>query len=895
MRLVTKLMFRMKAIARWGRMSEELGEEMAFHIEKQTEKYVANGKSEKEARRQALRDFGGVLSQRENAQASWGVGWVQDVKSDVKYTIRQLRRNPTFAAVAVFTLALGIGGTTAVFSVVNGVLLEPLPFRNSQELVGVHHTMPEIDVDEAPLSPALYLTFRDHSRTLVDIAVWQRSSVTVTGLAEPEQVEAALVTDGLFPLLGVSPLLGRVYNAAEVAPGSPSPVILSFGYWVRRFGSDRDVLGQSIRIDGNDLTIIGVMPGGLQVGELHPDLFLPLVFDRARVGVGNFSFPGIARLRPNTPVVDASRDLDRLTVLATEEYGGGGIPLSELESRGFGTFVRPLKQDVVGEASTIIWVVFGTVGLVLIVACTNVANLFLVRAESRQREVSLRLAMGASKGRLARQFLTESLLIGVLGGAAGLALALGGITLLVQMAPPQLPRLDNIAANSATLLVALGLSMLAGVLFGVVPIFCRGRGALAEPLKDGGRGSGGGRRNRMQAVFAVSQVALALVLLIASGLMIRSFQGLRSVPPGFERPHEVLTVRVSVPSSEARTAIEAVRTHQQILDQIAQLPGVTSVSATASVAMDNWESWENLDVEGFPLEDGVASPHRRMNWITPNYFATMQNPILAGRSVDWADVLEMRQVAVVTENFAREYWGDPLRAIGGRIRSSSSAPWREIVGVVGDVHTRGVGVEPPAVVYWPILMDTFWGRPNFVIRDLRYAVRTTMPNPRGLLPQVRDVVWSVNSNLPLAQIRTLDEILAASMARTSFTLVLLAIAAAMSLVLGTVGVYGVISYGVAQRTREMGIRMAIGARREDVRGLVLRQGAVLGLIGVLVGMVAAAGLTQLMSSLLFGVSPIDPATYGALSLILLGVVLLASFVPARRAAAVDATEALRWE
>jgi predicted permease len=894
MRLIANLLFRLRAVIYWGKMREELDEEMAFHIEQETAKHMRQGMSATQARHQALSKFGSVLRARERAQDSWGVGLVQDLSVDARHSVRRLLRSTSFTAIVLLTLSLGIGGTTAIFSVVNSVLLRPLPFPDSHELVAVHHTMPGIGVPETPLSPALYLTFRDHSRTVEDIGVWRWAPVTVTGLAEPEQVAALQVTDGLFPLLGVHPSLGRGYSAEDVAPKSSYPVILSRGYWARRFGSDPAVLGRTIRIDGADRTVIGVMPAGFKLAGLSPDLFLPLVLDRASVSVGNWSFPGIARLRPGFTVEDATRDLESMTALASEEYGG--IPLSVLESREFGTFVRPLKDDVVGAAGRVIWVVFGTVALVLLVACTNVANLFLVRAESRQRDVALRTALGASKGRLARQFLTESLLIGLLGGAAGLVLATGGLRLLLHLAPANLPRLEDVALEPVALLFTLAVSVLAGLLFGSIPVMSYGRSGLVEPLKEAGRNSSIGRRRfRMQTVFAVAQVALVLVLLIGSGLMIRSFLGLRSVPPGFQRPQEVLTLRLSVPASEAPTGADAARTHQQILEHIVQIPGVTSASAAASVAMDNWDSWEDLEVEGFPVTEGEVEPLRRMNWITPGYFTTIENPILAGRSLEWTDIFEQRPVAVVTENYAREYWGDPSKAIGGRIRENRSAPWREIVGVVGDVHVTGVAEDPPSVVYWPMYMDRFWSIQDYVMRDLRYAIRTSLRNPRGLLPQIREAVWSVNSDLPVSQVMTLDEILAASLSRTSFTLVMLGIAAAVALILGMVGVYGVISYTVAQRTREMGIRLALGARREDVRGLVLRQGGVVGAAGLAIGLVAAVGFTHLIAALLFGVGPVDLATYGAVSLLLLSVVLLASYLPARRAAAVDPMEALRWE
>ena len=576
MRWMTNLAFRLRAALAPRKMERDLDDEVAFHLEMETRKLTERGMTEEEAWRRARRNFGSALRNKESAREAWGIGLIDDFKADARYAFRGLRRNPTFAVVAIVTLALGIGGTTAIFGVLNGLVLKPLPFREPERLVAVHHTMPAIGVEETPLSPALYLTFREHSHTLEDIGVWQRRPVAVTGHAQPERVQAALVTEGLLPLLGVAPILGRSFDEADVAPGGASTVILSQGYWIRRFGGDPAVVGRTLRIDGSETEIIGVMPSYLRLGRFTPDLYLPLAFNW--VGVGNWSFPAIARLRPGVSLDQANRDLDRLTVVASEEYGG--IPLTTLREREFSSFVRPLKDDVVGAAGTALWIVFGTVGLVLLVACINVANLFLVRAESRQRDAALRSAIGASKWRLARQFITESTVVGILGGATGLLVAHGGHRLLMHVAPPDLPRLEEIGLNAPVLLFALGVSILAGLLFGTIPVLRYGTRELGGSLKEGGRGAGSVRRRvRLRSTFAVTQVAMVLVLLVGSGLMIRTFQELKRVPPGFQRPGEVLTLRISVPSTEAGTADDAARTHQRILEQIAAIPGVTSVGA----------------------------------------------------------------------------------------------------------------------------------------------------------------------------------------------------------------------------------------------------------------------------------------------------------------------------
>jgi predicted permease len=504
--------------------------------------------------------------------------------------------------------------------------------------------------------------------------------------------------------------------------------------------------------------------------------------------------------------------------------------------------------------------------------------------------------MGASRGRIAREFLAESLVLGILGGVTGLGLAYGGTKVLLSLASENLPRANEITVDPTVLLFTLGISVFAGLLFGVFPVLQYGRPNLVTSLKEGGRGGSAGKdKHRVRNLLAVSQVALASVLLIGSGLMIRSFQALRNVQPGFERPEEVLTFRVAIPAAEISTDMEAMRAHERIIQRLEQIPGVTSVGASSSVTMDGSDSNDAIFVEGVVYEEDQLPPIRRSKWIAGDYFETMENPILAGRSITWTDVHTLAPVAVMTENLAREFWGDPAAAIGKRIRQWHDAPWREVVGVVGNVRDDGVSQAATPVVYWPMAQDQFWSDSIRVARSLRYTIRTARPLPNSLLPEVRRAVWAVNPNLPIANVLTLDEILDRSMARTSFTLVMLGIAAAVAIILGAIGIYGVISYTVSQRTREIGVRMALGARQRDVSWLVLRQGGLVAAIGVAIGLAAAAGLTRLMSALLYGVSPADPITYSAAALGVAGVSLLASYLPARRAAGIDPNTALKWE
>jgi predicted permease len=820
------------------------------------------------------------------------------VGASLRQLYRKLVRSPLFTLVSVATLALGIGANAAIFSVVHGVLLKPLPFEDPERLVGVWHQAPGLGFPKVNQSPATYFTYRDESETFEDIGIWDNEEVSVTGLEEPERVEAMYVTDGTLSLLKVSPSLGRIFTAEDDLPGKPLTVILSHAYWQRRLGGDPEVLGRTLNVNGRQREIVGVLRKDLRFLRFHPDLFLPFQFDRAETFLGNFSYQGVARLRPGAGIAEANADVTRLIPVAAEKFPRG-LTLKNLEEARFGALVIPLKEDVVGDVGKVLWVLLGTVGLVLLIACANVANLFLVRTEARQRELALRTALGADRKRLSRELLLESVTLGLLGGLLGLGLAYAGIRLLVAIGPESLPRLDEIGIDGNVLLFTALISVASGVLFGLFPLFKYGRLSLTSALKEGGRGSSDGReRHRARNALVVVQMALALVLLVGAGLMIRSFQAMRQVQPGFVRPEEVLSIRLSIPTAEVENNEEAVRIHQRILDRIRAIPGVTSVGLSSSITMDGWDSNDAITVEGFPLPEGQIPPIRRFKWISENYFETMGNPILAGRGITWNDIYSKAPVVVVSENFAREYWGEPGNAVGKRINHAvvdRPSPWREIVGVVGNEHDDGVAQKATPIVYWPMLVPQFWGQEVFTQRSMVHAIRNQRLGTPGFLDEVRAAVWSVNPNLPLANVRTLEEILEESMARTAFTLTMLGIASAVALLLGAVGIYGVISYTVSQRTREIGVRMALGAARSDVNRLVLREGVVLTLSGLAAGLLAAFGFTRLMSALLFGVSAADPLTYVSVSIVLSVIALIASYLPARRATALDPTEALRSE
>jgi predicted permease len=823
---------------------------------------------------------------------------MSDLARPLRHAARRLARTPLFTSAALVTLAVGIGANSAIFSVVNGVLLKPLPFEDADELVALWHEAPGLGFEILNQGPATYLTYRADIRVLEDVAMWDNSTLSVTGLEQPEEVAGLRVTDAFLPLLRVEPQIGRRFTAEDDAPEAALTVMLSHGYWERAFGADPAAVGRTLTMDGRAWEVIGVLPEGFRFLRYRPDVVYTFRLDPAQVHMGNFSYQAIGRLGPGATIEQVAAEVSRLIPVAAERYPGP-VTLSMMEQARFAPLIRPLKEDVVGDVRRVLWVLLGTVGMVLLIACANVANLFLVRAEGRVKDVAVRTALGAGRGHVAGQFLGESVLLGLVGGVVGLVLAWVGLRALLAMAPA-LPRLEEITLDPAVLAFTAGVSVLAGLLFGLFPLLRYGRPNLVGSLKEGGRGGSAGRdRHRARGALVVAQVALALVLLVGSGLMIRSFQALRSVEPGFRAPHDVLTFRVSIPGAVVEDDEEVLLAWQEITRRLEAIPGVESVGGSSSVTMDGWDSNDPLFIEDVPVEPGQLPPIRRFKWVLPNYHETMGNRLVAGRTLTWADLHDRNRVAVITEDIAREYWGDPARAVGERVGSGAvngaEVVWREVVGVVGNVRDDGVDQPTVPVVYWPAAMDAWWDGNPTVQRWLAFVVRTEGASLDGLLPRVQQAVWGVNPNLPLANVRTVDELLADSMERTSFTLVMLGIAAGVALLLGAVGIYGVISYSVSQRMREIGVRMALGARAEDVSRMVVRQGLVLAALGVGIGLAAALALSRVLGSLLHGVEPMDPLTYAVVSATLAGVALLASWLPARRAAAMDPALTLRQE
>jgi predicted permease len=822
--------------------------------------------------------------------------------AQLRQVLRRLGRAPMFTAITLLTLAIGIGANTVIFTVVENVLIKALPYPDANRLIGVWYQSPGIKFagDYLNIAPSHYFINREQNRTLEDIGVYDGDSFSVTGSGQPEQAPGLDVTDGTLPLLGVKPALGRLFTRQDDTAAAPKTVVLSYGYWQKKFGGATSVIGQTLTMDGVSRQIIGVLPRGFQFLDYDKvDLVIPFQWDRGKTKLGNYSFEALARLKPGVTMEQATADLNRLVPITFNTFPPpDGFSKALFESAHMTASLHPLKKDVIGDIGNVLWVVMGALALVLLVACANVANLLLVRVEGRRQELAIRSALGASWGRTAGELVAESLVLAVVGSLIGLGLAYAALRALVWAAPQGLPRLHEIHIDLYALLFTGGLAILTSLFIAVLPIVKYAGLRATTGLREGGRGSSQGRdRLRARKTLVVVQVAMALVLLLCSGLMIRTFLALTHVDPGFNARQGLETFRFYVPDTQIpdRQAEQVVRQYQAISDRIAALPGVTGVSISSTVPLSGSSSNDVLYAQDHPMSEGKLPPIRRFNFIAPGYFSTLGTRIVAGREISWDDTYNKLPVAMISENMAREWWGSAQAALGKKIRVASTDDWREIVGVAEDAHYGGVDQPAPTTVYWPLLRSDFEGQKTDVRRYVFFSVRSPRAGSQEFFHEIEQAVWQVNANNPLAMPMTMDEMYRKSMARTSFTLVLLSAAGAMALLLGIVGIYGVISYTVSQRSREIGIRMALGAQRSQLTGVFLRQGFVLSILGAGVGLVVAFAAMRLLSSILFNVSPFDPLTYAAITGILLITSAIACYLPSRRAATVNPVDALRAE
>jgi predicted permease len=810
--------------------------------------------------------------------------------------LRRLSQVPTFTLIVITTLAVGFGSSVAIFTVVDAVLIKPLPFPEPDRLIDVSHSAEGMGVKNAGAAPFLYFTYRDEGRAFQEVGLWRRDTASVTSLTEPEEVPTLDVTADVLPLIGVHPMVGRWFAASEDTPSEAGVAILTYGYWQARFGGTV-AIGRDIVVDGRRHEIVGVMPPTFRFLDENPSIILPMRLDRAATVLGNFNYNGIARLKPGTTLEAASADVARMLPIAIARYPPfPGYSRKMFEEARFAPALSTLKSSLVGDIARILWMLAAVIGLVLLIACANVANLMLVRAESRQHELAIRAALGAGRRQIARELLGESLVLAGAGAGLGLALAAGGVRVLARMGPASLPRLAEVVVDWRVAVFTFVLAGTAGILVGLVPLVKYVRPSLNTSLRAGGRSASDSReRRRASNVLVVVQVALALVLLQCAGLMIRTFLALSAVQPGFIAPEHVQTIRLTISESQVPDSDAVLRMEQAIVEKIERVAGVTSVGFASGLPMTGSRWQDPVYAEDKAYTDMKLPPLRRYRFVSPGFLATMGNRLVSGRDFTWADVYEKRSIAMVSENTATELWGSPQRALGKRIRDSLKTPWREVVGVVADEREDGVDQPAPTVAVWPTRMDDFENQPRFVTRVFTLAIRSPRTGSSGFVDDLARAIWSVNASLPVANVRTLEDIYKSSFARTSFALVMLTIAGAMALLLGVAGVYSVISYSVSQRTREIGIRMALGAERRAVTTMFLAQGARLTLTGLAVGVAAAAAVTRMMASMLFGVGPFDAPTAVAASLGLAAAALIATGVPALQATRVDPAETMRAE
>jgi len=817
--------------------------------------------------------------------------------STLRPTVRRLARTPGFTIVSILTLALGIAGTTTAFSVINAVLLRALPYPESERLVQLWHAAPGLGMPQIEHSDATYTLYHEKAtRSFESLASYRFSSSNLTGGQDPERVSAAEITATLIPTLRVVPTLGRNFTAEEDRPGGAPVVILSHALWQRRYGADRSIVGKPIRIDGTAREVVGVMPATFRFPNESVELWTPMAIDRTQLNNANFNRNAIGRLKPGVTIAAAEAELQPILMRLPEEVPGM-LTRRMFDQAKIRATIHPLRDDIIGDIRPVLFTVLGTVALVLLIACANVANLFLVRAEARAKEVAVRSALGATPRGIVRLYLGESLVLAATGGMLGVTLAYAALGALLRLAPEGLPRASEISIDLASLGVAAATAVLTGLFFSAVPFIRAGRGELSPMLRDGSRGSTSGReRQRVRNAFVVVQVALALVLLVGSGLLARSFQRMRQVDPGFAADR-VLTLRLTLPGATYRTVGDISRFYHQLTARLATLPGVEAVGATSKLPLAPAGNSNNgLWVEDRPLaKDELPTIHPTAS-VTQDYFAAMGIPIIEGRTFrdDGSD--RAPHEMVVARAFARHFWPNES-AIGKRIKTGGpGAAWSTIVGVVGDVHDASLTEPVDELVYQPVLsvIEPGPGLPDSTVAEnsMTLTIRTAS-DAMATLPAIRREIWSMDRNLPLVNVRSLTDVVGEAMARTTFTLLMIGAAAGVALLLGAIGIYGVISYMVSLRTREIGVRMALGAQTAEVRGMVVRQGLTLAVIGVGIGLAGALGLSRLIRSLLYGIAPHDPVTLGSVTLGLLGIAALASWLPAMRAARIDPTEALR--
>ncbi len=883
---------RLRGMLRRERLDRDLDEELRSHIEMRAADNLAAGMSPQAARYEAQKRFGNTALLKEDTRNADIVGWLDVAARDFRYALRMLQRSPGFTAVAVLTLVLGIGANTAIFSVINSVLLRPLPYHDPGSLVMVWETNSQHPKPHNTVSPPNFLDWQTRNTVFSDMAYIADVRNNLTGIGDPEEVVVQAVSANFFSVLEVNLLLGTGFTPENGQAGHDNVVILSYGLWKDRFAGEPAIVGKSILLNGKPRTVVGVAPQNfnwfIKDGSLtgaRPRLWSPFVFPQSfhdHKQIGRF-LTVAARLKPGVTAAQAQAEMTAIAAQLEHEY-------PDFDGH-WGINVVPLRQQISGELRPALLILFGAVAFVLLIACANVSSLLLARAASREREMAIRTAIGASRWRIARQLLMESLLLAVIGGGIGVALTVLGTNALLAASPHNLLDLPSVSIDLRLLAFAVAATLLAGLLFGFLPSYVSAHSQISQTLREGGRGSSSGKRRRFaRSAFVVAQLSLALVLLAGSGLLIRSFVRLVGVHPGFDTAH-LLTFKVSLSQSKYASDKLCMAFFQQLLARIGAVPGVRSVTMENFPPLTGLGAATGVHLLSQPQVSLMDLPVANVRVVGPEYFSTMSIPLRAGRLFNEREMAEEKHVAIINQAFADKYLNgvNPLgqkAVIYMKSLAESGNQPSEIIGVVGDVRQMGLDVAAEPTVYWPI--------PELVYSGMTILVRTS-GDPLSVVPAIHAELQQLDREQPMASIATMEQLLADSLSRARFTMLLLGIFAAVALLLAAVGIYGLIAYSVTQRTQELGIRIALGAQRRDVLRLVLGQGTRLTLLGLALGIAAALGITRLLASLLFGISATDPLTFAGVAALLAFVALLACFIPARRATRVDPIVALRYE
>ena len=882
--MLSDLLFRLRAIFRAKSMDVGLDEELQFHLDRQLEKHIHAGLSPEEGRRRVRLDFGGAAQITEECRDARGTHPLEALHRDIRYAFRTLRKNPGFTCVALLTLALAIGANTAIFSVVYGALLRPLPYADPDRLIVLNETHPRIGT--ISVSYPNFLDWRAQNHVFSGMAVMVGVGHNLSGIAQPESISGQAVSSNFLSLIGAHPLFGRDFDPSEDKPGAAPVVMLTYQLWQSHFGGRRDVIGRSVSLDGGGVTIIAVLPPDLRTTEavsvLEP-LGVWLTNNNAAIGRGNRGdTAAVGRLAAGITLARARAEMEGIAARLATAY--------PQDNNQFGIALQPIRELFVGDIRPTILVLFTAVTFVLLIACANVANLFLMRAAGRTREIALRVAIGATSGRIVQQMLAESFVLAGLGGVLGIGLAFAGMWAMSSLIPAAAMSTNGANLNGAVLLFALGATALAAIGFGLAPAMQSVRAAVYSRLKESGKSNTGGvRQNRWRTMLVVAELALSVILLAGAGLMLKSVSRLIAVDPGF-RPDHLLHVNLGLTDSQYPNGAAIRAFWRQLLDGARALPGVESAALGTHVPLTNSHSRSDITVEGMPLPAPGSFPHPDFHAVSPGYLRTLGVRLLGGRDFTDADSETAPKVALINARFARDLFPgqDPVgkRFINGKPDPARRLAWTTIVGVVDDTRMYGLANPSRLEVYRPLAQ----GAPDEMDLILRSRIE-----PASLTASIRSLLASIDRNQPISSISTMDQLVQQSVGSRRVTLILLGLFSALALALAGIGIYGVISYSVAQRTQEIGIRMALGAAPEDVMKMILIQGARIATTGLIIGMLAAFGLTHYLEKLLFSVSPGDPAIFATVAIILALVALLACYIPARRTLRVDPITALRYD